>query len=123
MEGKIQVKHQISIRGTIFDITVIHQNLERFKDSVFEAIISGRHEVEKVDDIPFLDRDPEVFQRMMEIINSNPMERYQVMNFDEQVLNELEFFGLDFEALNRKMLQDLFSSKPVEDKDGYPPNF
>ena len=45
------------------------------------------------------------------------------MNFDLETQEELNFMGIDFEESNLEIIQDLFNSKPLLEKDGYPPKF
>ena len=55
------------------DISIV----ERFPESVFEAILSGRQEMNMEEGVPFLERDPETFHKMLSFlngVNSQPMD-------------------------------------------------
>ena len=52
------------------DIEVRWSTLIAVKGSVLEAMFSGRHELQKVDDRIFIDRDPEIFKLVIEFIRN-----------------------------------------------------
>ena len=65
----------INVGGFHFEIPQFI--IDEHPDSVLEAIFSGRHAVETVNGIPYLNRDYEVFKRILLILKSSPFESYQ----------------------------------------------
>ena len=64
------------------------------EDSSLEAQLSGRHQLEIKDGLPFLDRDPEVFQKFMDFL-----ERFMILEHDDEVKvrQECEFWSIDYD--------------------------
>ena len=56
-------KYQINIGGEVLELSP--HVIERYPDSVFEAIFSGRQQMNEINGIPFLDRDPKKFKNML----------------------------------------------------------
>ena len=57
---------EINVRGTILKIS----KSMLIPDSALEAHFSGRHQVDMKDGRPFLDRDPIIFQKFLEMLAS-----------------------------------------------------
>ena len=83
MKIKPNKTHSLNVGGTVFEIDNII--VERFSESAFDPILSGRQEMEKIDGISFLERKPLSFFKMMVVLLSHPLDRYQQINFDEEV--------------------------------------
>ena len=65
MENKLRV----NCKDTIFEIDA--EKLTRFEDNALEAMVSGRHLVDQKDDLPFIDRDPQIFKLVVDYVNSD----------------------------------------------------
>lgn len=90
---------------------------------MFEAIFSGRHDNQIVEGYPFLDRDPVVFERILDIIRSYPLNEYTPLHFGKENIEELSFLGIDYEESNRKFLQALFNTNPIPGYNSYKDQF
>ena len=55
--------YKINVGGKVFEIK--KKNLKKFPESelTIEAICSGRHQIETVDGIPFIEKDPLFFEK------------------------------------------------------------
>ena len=65
----------LDVGGTLF--AVDPKFIEEYPDSSLEAILSGRHENKNKDGHPFIDRDPEIFERTMQFLENQPLDHYQ----------------------------------------------
>ena len=88
--------------------------LTQVKDSVMEAMFSGRHPVKEVDGMMFLDKNPETFKHVLEYLRCNrKMIDIESQSTKKLVEIELEWWGLL--PLGHKELEDLqkiFDSEP-----------
>ena len=57
----------------------------KVEDSVFEAMFSGRHVINKKDGIYFLDRDPEIFTLLISYMRND----FQVLPTENETLKKL----------------------------------
>ena len=87
--------HVLNVGGKNFDIS--QDLLDKSPDSVLEAIFSGRQEMEMVDGVPFIDRDPTQFRIVLSTLENtdcqDPFRLYQ--QIDSELQEELTFFGID----------------------------
>jgi hypothetical protein len=64
----------LSVRGATEGFTVPRKLLTQEEGSSLEAFFSGRHEVTKVDNHIYLDRDPEIFRLLLAYIGNDKTE-------------------------------------------------
>ena len=90
---------RLNVRGT--EVFIPPQVLPMIEGSSLEAFISGRHSVETKDGLPFLDRDPKLFQQMIKIILSTSIESEVTQDISE----EFNFWCIDANLiLDRRVL-------------------
>ena len=69
--------------------------LEKYPDTFFEAVLSGRHRIDYVDGNPYIDRDPVIFEKMLEILRNGQF----VAGFSNKLKEEFVFNGIDYHRL------------------------
>ena len=67
--------------------------------------------METKDGVPYLERDPMLFERVLQILTSSSKDEYT--KIDKEIIEELTFFGItDIEETNKKQLQKMFNINP-----------
>ena len=83
MTVKFKVRDQVFVEDA---------SIFKLKDSALEALFSGRHSREEKDGLLFIDRDPEVFKKLIKFLKSDKLTPPR----DEALKNELSFWGIPF---------------------------
>ena len=64
-------------------------------ESVLEALLSGRHWIERKNGLPYIDRDPVIFKWVINYLQND----HKIMKFERQIhydkfIEELDYWGL-----------------------------
>lgn len=61
----------------------------------FEALLSGRHQVQTVKDLPYLDRDPKIFKYVIEFMqDGNKIPQTDDTDLQRKIEEEFNFWGI-----------------------------
>ena len=85
--------------------------MTQIPNSSLEAMFSGRHELKKVDDKIFVDRDPEVFNLLIQYLR-NGCQRFEIESpsLNKRLDHEIEFWDVG-NTLIQKLVR-MFKSPP-----------
>ena len=88
----MESSHILNVGGSL--IKIDDKVTKQFPDSAFDALLSGRQELEIKDGVPFLDRDPIAFQKMIDFLENSYDKEYIAL--DPATQEELRFMCVDF---------------------------
>ena len=88
---------ELDVGGECSGFKVSRSLLTSVPGSALEALFSGRHPVEKIDNRVFIDRNPVIFREVINYLRNDFKLSKRVLNdeylFDE-VITDLEYWGL-----------------------------
>ena len=99
---------RLNVGATIFEMR--KEIIEEHPDSLLEAIFSGRQKVTTVIGMPYIDRNPHLFKKVLTLVE-NHGDVYQII--DSELEDELTFWGIDSDNFNKLFLNNFFKCNPI----------
>ena len=85
---------KLNVGGTYFPV-VSKKILTSIPETALEAMFSGRHELTKIDDRIFVNRDPDNFKNLIKFLRNDCKKiELESLEVKKEFLSELEFWGL-----------------------------
>ena len=87
----------INLQGVVFKVQ--QETLNKFPFSDFKGMLSGRLPAESKEGVVFIDKSPQVFEKILKLINCD-----KYMQVSRDLAKDLPFFGLRLNDFNKNVI-------------------